>query len=564
VFVVVALAVAASLGAAAMAWSAFQGRRNRVRLIQRLRSEWGKRRDSPGPVEGVGVYHAHRAGDAGTSIDATTWDDLVLDAVFRFLDRTECVLGREVLYHRLRRTGRDEADLAAFDALVERFRHDDAARLAVQVELTRITERGPAVAWQLALQAPDPLPPWMRWLCPGFAAVLVACIAATILKPALIALTIPAILIGLFVRAKIGWRIMPWVAPFLSVGQILEVGRRVAAVEPPSEPTTRTIVGHLPKLVALARIARWLGRDPSRSDLAALIAEYLNLFFCADGNALLLGFGAVRRHQPELLEIAEALGRLDAAIAVASVRAESGQWTRPEFVDPADAVRFTDVRHPLVDGCVPNALAFGPDDGVILTGANMTGKSTFLRTIGTNVILAQSIYTVFASSYRAPWMAVRSCISPSDELEAGKSLYQREAETVVSILTQAAGGGVTLCLFDELFRGTNSVDRIGASAAVYSYLLAIGGAAPREAGAASRCCVMAATHDLELVAFLDHGFSAYHFGDRIRADRLEFDYRLRPGVAPSRNAIALLQLLGAPAAVVADAQERANRIQAIR
>jgi DNA mismatch repair ATPase MutS len=74
-----------------------------------------------------------------------------------------------------------------------------------------------------------------------------------------------------------------------------------------------------------------------------------------------------------------------------------------------------------------------------------------------------------------------------------------------------------------------------------------------------RCLVIAATHDLELVTRLDHSFRAFHFGDRIAEDRLQFDYRLHPGVATSRNAVALLRLLGAPEAVVLDAMERAGR-----
>jgi DNA mismatch repair ATPase MutS len=159
-------------------------------------------------------------------------------------------------------------------------------------------------------------------------------------------------------------------------------------------------------------------------------------------------------------------------------------------------------------------------------------------------------------------MRVRSCINPSDSLEEGKSLYQMEAETVVSILAQAAEGGVTLCLFDELFRGTNSIDRMAASAAVYSSLVNGGQPRGQPSRLLSRCLVVAATHDLELVRFVGPGFAAFHFGDRVAPGGLEFDYLLRPGVAPSRNAIALLQLLGAPQGVVDDAQARADRIAA--
>jgi hypothetical protein len=560
----VLLAVASTLFAVVLtsiAWSGVQGRRRRRQLVERLTSEWGKPRTPHRQDDGTGFYHAVYGGAVRGSLDATTWADLVLDAVFAFLDRTECVLGREVLYSRLRETQGSREELLDFNRLVERFERDGRARIEVQTRLAGLTERSATTAWQLALETPQPLPRWMWWLLPGFALAVVATLVATALKPALLSAAVPVILGALVLRARIAWRISPWITPFLSVGQILQVARRVVEVEPPSEATTEIVRARLPKLERLRRIAGWLGRDPSRSDLAAVAAEYLNWFLCADGTALLVAFRVVARHQRELREVAEALGRLDAAIAVASVRAGSS-WARPEFVDSTSTARLAGLRHPLVADCVPNDLTLGPVDGVILTGANMTGKSTFIRAVGTNVILAQSLCMVFAESYEAPWMAVRSCISPSDSLEAGQSLYQMEAETVISILAQAAEGGVTLCLFDELFRGTNSIDRVAASAAVYSSLVTTRHGQEQRPRPFSRCLVIAATHDLELVRYVGPGFAAFHFGDRVALGRLEFDYLLRPGVAPSRNAIALLHLLGAPQEVVDDAQARADRVEA--
>jgi hypothetical protein len=547
---------------ASIAWSGVQGRRRRRQLVVRLRSEWGRPRPLHDHADGTGFYHAVHGGAVRGSLDATTWADLVLDAVFAFLDRTESVLGREVLYSRLRETRGSQEELLDFNRLVERFERDDRARLAVQTCLAGLTERSPTTAWQLALETLQPLPRWMWWLLPGFALAVVATLVATLLKPALISAAVPVILGALVLRTRIAWRISPWVAPFLSVGQILQVAGRVVAAEPPGEATTEIIRERLPKLERLRGIASWLGRDPSRSDLAAVAAEYLNWFFCADGIVLLLAFRVVARHQQELRETAEALGRLDAAIAIASVRAGS-TWARPEFVDVASPARLAGIRHPLVTDCVPNDLTLGPVDGVILTGANMTGKSTFIRAVGTNVILAQSLCMVFAESYEAPWMAVRSCISPSDSLEGGKSLYQMEADTVVSILAQAAEGGLTLCLFDELFRGTNSIDRMAASAAVFASLVNAGPPQAHSSRPFPRGLVVAATHDLELVRCVGPGFATFHFGDRVALGRLEFDYLLRPGVAPSRNAIALLRLLGAPSEVVADAQARADLIEAV-
>jgi MutS domain V len=551
----IALVVVAGLGLVMAGWSGHQRRRKARRAIERLREGWGRPREGDRPGGAPGFYYGRQPASSG-ALDEMTWADLNMDAVFAFLDRTTCVLGSEVLYDRLRRQRRDEEDLARFDGVANRLAQDERARLDLQVELARITETYPAIAWQIALESLPPLPAWLCWISPGVAVFVSATIAATIAHPAFISLVVPALLLAFVARAFIARRIAPWVSPFLAVGQIIEAARRVADLEPADEPTTRVIAERLPGLRRLARLARWLGQDPSRTDLSSLIAEYFNLFFCVDGNVLLVAFGLADRHRRELCEVAEALGRLDAAIAVASVRAGGTDWTRPAFAGPTDPARFTGLRHPLVRDCVSNTVVLGPVDGVILTGANMTGKSTFLRSLGTNVVLAQSIFTVFADAYDAPWMTVRTSISPTDELLEGKSLYQKEAETVVSVVAQAERPGVLLCLFDELFRGTNSVDRISATAAVCSYLVGPEMNEPRSERR-GRSLVVVATHDLDLVPHLAGGYAAFHFGDRIDANRLVFDYRLRPGVASSRNAIALLQILGAPHTVVVRANERA-------
>ena len=552
---VIALGIAAGLSLALAAWSARQRRRKARRVTEGLRAGWGRVREGGRPGGRPGFYHSCQPALPG-SLDTMTWADLNMDAVFAFLDRTTCVLGSEVLYDRVRRQRRDEEDLARFDGTVERLARDERARLALQIELATITETYPAIAWQIALESLPPLPAWLRWISPGVAVFVTATTAASVVQPAFISLVVPALLLSFVARSLIAPRIAPWVSPFMAAGQILDEARRVVELEPADEPTTRTIVERLPRLKRLSRAARWLGQDPSRTDLLSLIAEYFNLFFCVDGNVLLIAFGLAERRRHELCEVAEALGRLDAAIAVASVRAGSALWTRPVFAGPTDPARFIGLRHPLVRDCVPNPVTLGPVDAVILTGANMTGKSTFLRALGTSVVLAQSNFTVLADAYEAPWMTVRTSISPTDELLEGKSLYQKEAETVVSIVGQAQRPGVLLCLFDELFRGTNSVDRISATAAVCSYLVGPEADEPGP-GRPARCLVVVATHDLELASHLARGFAAFHFGDRIEADRLVFDYQLRSGVASSRNAIALLQILGAPAAVVAGAHARA-------
>jgi DNA mismatch repair ATPase MutS len=193
---------------------------------------------------------------------------------------------------------------------------------------------------------------------------------------------------------------------------------------------------------------------------------------------------------------------------------------------------------------VPNSITVRPGHGVLVTGSNMSGKSTFLRTVGVNAILAQTINTCLAREYRAPILHVRSCIGRADNILTGTSYYIAEVEALLELVRASAGMDPHLFVLDELFRGTNAVERIAAGQAVLTQLLQDTG------GGTKPHLVLAATHDLELVELAAGRYEPYHFGDSMGPDGLVFDHRLQRGPSTSRNAIALLRLHGAPDALI--------------
>jgi DNA mismatch repair ATPase MutS len=187
----------------------------------------------------------------------------------------------------------------------------------------------------------------------------------------------------------------------------------------------------------------------------------------------------------------------------------------------------------------------------------MSGKSTFLRTVGVTIVMAQTIHTCVAERYEGPTVAVRSCIGRVDDPASGKSYYLVEVEAVLDLVKAARAPRRHVMLFDELFRGTNAIERISAGAAVLETLVAPERASPTHDNGPTNI-VIAATHDLELVDLLAHRYAPYHFTDSLDADGLIFDYRLRQGASTTRNAIALLELRGAPAELVARALAHAQ------
>ncbi len=212
-----------------------------------------------------------------------------------------------------------------------------------------------------------------------------------------------------------------------------------------------------------------------------------------DANALFFGARELRARAPELLRVIAGVGEVDAAVSVASYRAGTPGWTCP-VLRSAGPVVLTDIRHPLLPDAVPNSLELAPPNGVIITGSNMSGKSTFLRTVGVTAVLAQTINTCLASRYKAPLFVVRSCIGLADDPATGKSYYLVEVESILALVHAASAPVPHLMLFDELFRGTNAVERIAAAEAVLLEFLT-----PRADARPSPHVVIAATHDQELV-----------------------------------------------------------------
>jgi hypothetical protein len=315
----------------------------------------------------------------------------------------------------------------------------------------------------------------------------------------------------------------------------------------PSELGTFRRVG---ALLSAGRTLRALHRAETMPLTTALADDVEKL-----GRIRFLGARELERRREEFLRVIAAVGEVDAALSVASYRAGTQGWVRPTLLADGQPSRMGGVRHPLLPDAVPNTIVCGPPHGVIITGSNMSGKSTFLRTVGVSAVLAQSINTCLADSYQCARFVVRSCIGRADDPASGRSYYLMEVDAVLALVHASQSASPHLMLFDELFRGTNAVERIAAGEAVLAELVA---------GDPPRHVVVAATHDHELVDFLAGMYEPYHFTDSLDTSGLMFDYKIRPGSGASRNAIALLERRGAPAGLVENAMARAASLEHAR
>jgi hypothetical protein len=537
--------------------------RRREKLLAAIRAGWGQIRERDRNLTAIATWSRERASREGADrfLDDRTWTDLNMDEVFTVLDRTESVVGQQVLYARLRSMPLGP-HLDAFEALVMRVAGDVPARERVQVALARLRDPGGYDLWRLTEPGAIPSRPWQVAM-PFFAAGMIGAILTVPFWPPALLLVAAGAVASLAMRATIARDVLVVSGAFRQVAPLVGAAEAAATL---SGNDIAPIVGTLPtdvtRLSRLRRIAGWLSRDASAAlsgEIGGAIIEYLNMLLCLDANALFFGARELKARAPDLLRVIGAVGDVDAALSVASYRAGVTGWTRPRFLPAGSAATMTGIQHPLLPDAVPNAIVMDAGRGAIITGSNMSGKSTFLRTVGVTAVLAQTINTCLAGDYASPAFVVRSCIGRADDPASGKSYYLVEVESVLALVHWARAAAPHLFLFDELFRGTNAVERIAAGEAVLRALVA---ALPD--GRACPHVVVAATHDQELVDLLRDTYDAYHFTDTIDDLGLSFDFRLQPGAATTRNAIRVLRLRGAPESLVTHALARAAELDRTR
>jgi hypothetical protein len=541
---------AVALVAAFVAFSLWSSWDTRRKLRARLRSRWCLPRSENPDLENIADFFREHPDDV--ALDDRTWADLLMDDVFTHLDRTESRVGQQMLYRRLRCAG-EPRSLAAFEALVARFSDDTDLREQTQSALARLSHSSAYYLHRLV--RPDTLRrPWWYAVFPLWTATILATLILGLFWHGLFLFVIVGLIANVVIRVMTTRRVGAEAVWFRQVGPLLSVARALAPCETPEAAAiTGGMAANRAALRRLGAMARWVSRGGDTgapTDLAGFIIEYINIQLLMDINALYFASRELQARGEHLVRLIEAVGDIDAAIAVASFRADVSAWVRPTFVAPQMPAVLTDLRHPLVDDAVPNSIALAPPHGVLITGSNMSGKSTFLRTVGVNAVLAQTINTCLARAYEAPLYRVRSCIGREDDLIAGKSYYVVEVESVLSLVSAGGQNEPHLFIFDELFRGTNAVERIAAAEAVLRALTQHG----------KPHVVLAATHDGELVELLHDNYVVFHLGDAIGAGGLSFDYHLTPGPATSRNAIAVLKLNGAPASLVEHALSRAEEL----
>ena len=484
-------------------------------------------------------------------LDDITWNDLSMNGMFNRINNCDTSAGEEILYWKLRRNDMEDEEREIFEKRVSAFGRDEKLREETENILCNIGKESASYYIPSYMDGIGEYRLKYGWLCRVLQILLVlSLIAAAAMRTSaaeFACLAVCVVNLVLYMMTKMKYEVELGLSdPAI---QILEAGKKLSEKEKIRElfPVLSEETAGFKKVLRGSRFLRTQRANTAAGDVGALLLDYLMGITLWQ---LTVYDSMVRRlseKAEEYLEVYREIGEMDAAVSTASFRQSLPWYCVPEFGEENGPdgngrnIFMEDVYHPLIDDPVENTLEL--NRGCLITGSNASGKSTFIKAVAVNVVLAQAFNTCAAGKMRMPHVQVLTSMAVRDDLMAGESYFIREIRYLKRILDHLNDRKVTLCVIDEILRGTNTGERIRASHAILEYL------------AGKNCIPLIASHDKELTVLLDRLYDNYHFSEEMGEGDISFSYKIMKGPATSQNAVKLLKIAGFPEEILEKCEE---------
>jgi len=511
-----------------------------ARQRERFRRSWGRIGDADGWLA-TRLFDLQQAGNPG-ALDDKSWRDLELAPLFRQLDTTVSKPGSQYLYCQLRSFEFDSS--AGRYATYQLLARDARLREALQLALCRLDVDSAAFIVEVlfgpppsGLRYPRLLYTWS--LCCLGALALVVPLGLWWLLPVLLCVN------GAVIYA-IPSKLRRDTEALIQGPRLLAVADGLASINAHdgSIPQLASLQAGRRKRARLRKELRWLTLLSESSAVWAGLSLAAN-WFCL---AQLVVYGrTVTRFMDSRAEwrsTFELVASVDAAIAIASFLHRMPVHC-PVTVTTDPTIAISEGYHPLIACPVPNSIVLAGRSALI-TGSNMTGKTTFMKMVGVNIVLGHTLGFCLARSATLPRSPVMVSVRSDQSVESGKSGYSAEVEAIAQFVRRAAAGECRIFILDEPFRGTNTLERIAVTKAVLDALSA-------------DAQVLATTHDVELQPLLADRFDFFYFREDPEVEGF-FDFTVRLGTSRERNAIRVLERMGFPPRIVSAALSQLGKL----
>ncbi|MCL2363092.1 MAG: hypothetical protein FWC71_00330 [Defluviitaleaceae bacterium] len=497
-------------------------------------------------LDSIARYATHEAAHAPDAwrLDATTWNDLDMDKVFGRVNVCLSSVGEEYLYNCLHDLQQRPNALLEREKLVQFFSAETEERLAVHMALHRLGKENYNGLARLMF-AFDGKFLKFQWLYKVLAWM-------PLLTAALIFVHVPlgvmgllaAFLINAVVHNRVKDRLEDDIPALEYMNALFACCKRLAArkIDLPVFEKLRTAFTFFKPM--MNRLPQSRNRGSVYLDFD-FIYEYVRIIFLYDVRNYNRLSQEIKEHNWQLHELFKGVGEIEVALCVQSLRMNLPVACVPEFGNDAQ-ITFEELVHPLIKQPITNTGQIGGDS--LLTGSNASGKSTFVKSLALGGVLAQTLHTCAAARFTLRFSWVMTSMVMRDDLSGGDSYFIVEIKSLKRMLERVALYPCT-CFIDEILRGTNTVERIAASASVLRWL---------DGGGQRNCLTVAATHDIELTHLLANTYSNYHFRETVTPAGVTFNYKLQDGPSTTRNAIKLLEVMDFDPQIVTQAQDMAQ------
>jgi len=474
-------------------------------------------------------------------ISDNTWNDLDLNEVFKYLDRTTSKIGQQYLYFKLR-TIKGISDLKNFEKLTVFFNSNTKLRLQSQVELSDLSSDKAYYLEELFRETEIEKPKYIGLIYLLSLSAL-ASIVLSFFYPSWFLALIPIFFINLIFHYKNKSSLQYYLNGVSQLASSYSVAKKLGSNKDISSIySDLSFLKNVKPILSKIRFIEWEKKlDNEYTLLFWFISEIIKITFNLEPIQFYRFQKSLKNNKEDIRKLFIFIGEIDSAISCASLQSGDLNWVKPKFINNK-TVTTKEMYHPLIENCVSNDLTL-EDSSLLLTGSNMSGKTTFIRTFGINAIIGQTLNFCFASKFEIPFFKIYSSIRISDDLMNKTSYYLEEVVRIKELIEASNENESCLFILDELFKGTNTVERIAAGKSILSYLNK------------RNHIVMVSTHDLELTDILEErNFDLYHFSESIENEELYFKHKIKKGVPESGNAIKILELYEYPVEVIRDSR----------
>lgn len=513
--------------------------------IEKLRESFGELKDDTFDFNLIELYFRKKDNsDAFQVLSDRTCNDLDFQELFMLIDRTNSKVGQQYLYNKLRTIPSSSSNAGEYEILIDRLTNEPDFRVSIQRQLKKLDKSDTYYISSLFHDEHIKPPKWffiIRLLSLTSLLSLIMWIFYSEMFFVLLGVFIINIVIHYWNKKNLYQYLysLPQLLRLNGVARELFKNDSLKAINP-ILPESISIIDKVRK-----RMSFFILEAKLEGDLGVFFWYIFELFKALFLLEPLLLFGVLKQLDTKRREIEDVfvyVGQIDALISIASLRKGLEKFCIPEVTENQKIIIAKEGYHPLIPDCVTNSINVDKKS-VLLTGSNMSGKTTFIRTIGINSITALTLNTCFADYFSLPRMKIFSAIRISDDLLNDKSYYFEEVLTIKEMITESKSGKPNLFLLDEIYKGTNTVERISAGKAVLSSLTKADN------------IVFISTHDIELADLLKDEFDLYHFSEKVDDKTVDFDYKLKEGKLKNRNAIKILQINDYPEDVISEAIE---------